>query len=113
MKPQFSLPTLPPQTNLETVPVLRALAVARANLGELKGTVKSLPNPGILTDSLFLQEALASSEIEDIVTTHDEAFQGSLFDNVGSVEAKEVIFGYPYVQLNSINAEFQCFRKAD
>lgn len=90
MKPQFSLPTLPPPTNLETVPVLRALAVARANLGELKGTVKSLPNPGILIDSLFLQEALASSEIENIVTTHDEAFQGSLFDNVGSVEAKEV-----------------------
>ena len=90
MSSQISLLPLPPQTNLETIPVLRALTAARANLGELKGTVKTLPNPKILIDSLFLQEALASSEIENIVTTHDEAFQGSLFDNVGSVEAKEV-----------------------
>ena len=90
MNSQISLLPLPPQTNLETVPVLRALAIAHAKLGELKGTVNALPNPRIPIDSLFLQEALASPEIENIVTTHDEAFQGELFDQVGSVETQEV-----------------------
>ncbi len=84
------LTALPPSTDLKTVPVLLALTNARGRLGELKGAASSLPNQSILIDSLLLQEALASSEIENIVTTQDEAFQVDLLTGVGSVEAKEV-----------------------
>ena len=92
MTSTYALTPFPPQMDLQTVPILRALAPARAALGELKGGVTSLPNPSILLNTLFLQEALASSEIENIVTTQDEVFQVDLFpDNYpGSAEAKEV-----------------------
>ncbi len=81
---------LPPAQQLNTIPVLTALADARSALGELRGTAKSLPNQSVVIDTLFLQEALASSEIENIVTTQDEAFRSGLFGNTGTVEAKEV-----------------------
>ena len=88
--PPNPLQPLPPPVELDTIPVLQALVKARASLGELKGTAKGLPNQGILLDSLFLQEALVSSEIENIVTTQDEAFRSRLFVGSGSIEAKEV-----------------------
>ena len=81
---------LPSAETVNTVPVLAALVDARGALGELRGTAKSLPNQAILLDTLFLQEALASSEIENIVTTQDEAFSADLLDGRGSPEAKEV-----------------------
>jgi Fic family protein len=65
----------------------------RANraLAELKGAAKSIPNQGILIDTLALQEAKASSEIENIVTTQDELFQADLFpDESASAATKEV-----------------------
>ena len=50
-----------------------------------------VPNQGILIDTLALQEAKASSEIENIVTTQDELFQAGLYpDGPGTVAAKEV-----------------------
>ena len=86
----YSLRELPPSVDLETAPVMKILADARGALGELKGTARGLPNQGILIDTLFLQEALASSKIENIVTTQDEAFQAGLYGDTGSPEAKEV-----------------------
>ncbi|MYB34022.1 MAG: Fic family protein, partial [Gammaproteobacteria bacterium] len=50
----------------------------------------SLPNQGILIDTLLLQEALASSEIENIVTTQDKVFQVGLSVGNVTIEAKEV-----------------------
>ena len=74
-----SLPVLPPPVDLETVPVLKALALANRALAELKGRASTIPNPAILIDTLSLQEAMASSEIENIVTTQDELFRAALF----------------------------------
>ena len=91
LKPSYILPDLPPPVDLETVPVLKALAEANRALAELKGRAATLPNPAILIDTLSLQEARASSEIENIVTTQDELFQADLFpDNPQSPDAKEV-----------------------
>ena len=70
--------------------MLKALIPARAALAELRGAVRGIPNPSILVDTLFLQEALASSEIENIATTEDEAFAANLFPDAGTLEAKEV-----------------------
>ena len=84
----YLLPPLPPPGALETVAVLREAARAHRQLAEIKGRAASMPNPGILIDTLSLQEALASSEIENIVTTQDEMFQATLFPEFGP--AKEV-----------------------
>ena len=91
LKPTYLIPTLPPGVDLETVPVLKALAAANRALAELKGRAATIPNQGILIDTLALQEAKASSEIENIVTTQNELFQAALFpQDPGSPAAKEV-----------------------
>ncbi|MBF2760411.1 MAG: Fic family protein [Ectothiorhodospiraceae bacterium AqS1] len=82
---------LPSAERITTIPVLEALGDARDALGQLRGVAQSLPNQGILINTLYLQEALASSEIENIVTTQDEAFRADLQLDIASPEAKEVV----------------------
>lgn len=91
LKSTYSLPVLPPPVPLETVPVLKALNRASRALADLKGQARTIPNQGILIDTLALQEAKASSEVENIVTTQDELFQADVFpDDPQSPAAKEV-----------------------
>jgi len=91
LKPTYMIPALPPPIDIETVRVLKALAKASRALADLKGQAKTIPNQGILIDTLALQEAKASSEIENIVTTQDEVFQADLFpDDPQFPTAKEV-----------------------
>lgn len=91
LKPSYAIRDLPPQADLETVAVLKALAKANRALAELKGRAATIPNQGILIDTLALQEAKASSEIENIVTTQDELFQTELqLEGPESAAAKEV-----------------------
>lgn len=75
----------------ETAPILLKLASASRQLAELKGVAASIPNQGILIQTLGLQEAKDSSAIENIVTTHDELFQDDLQTFPGSPAAKEVL----------------------
>lgn len=63
--------------DFETLPILKALNTATRALAEVKGRAPVIPNQGILIDTLSLQEAKESSEIENIVTTNDELFRGS------------------------------------
>lgn len=91
LKEEYEIPALPIEGLEETIPVLRALAKANRHLAEMKGSAKTIPNQTILITMLALQEAKASSEIENIVTTQDELFQaGVLPDNLGTANAKEV-----------------------
>ncbi len=91
LSPSYAFPALPPSVDLETVPVLKALAKANRALAELKGRAATIPNQGILIDTLALQEAKASSEIEKIVTTQDELFQADLhLEGPDSPAAKEI-----------------------
>lgn len=91
LKPSYRIPELPPKAALETVRVLKLAANAHRHLAELKGRCSSIPNAAILIDTLFMQEAKASSEIENIITTQEEVFQTSLFpENPASPAAKEV-----------------------
>lgn len=91
LKASYAIPQLPPPVDLETVPVLKALAKANRALAELKGRAATIPNQGILIDTLALQEAKASSEIENIVTTQDELLQADLqLEGPDSPTAKEV-----------------------
>lgn len=74
----------------DTVPILRKLAVAHRHLAELKGVAASMPNQSILINTLALREAKDSSEIENIVTTHDELFRETAHTVAGAPAAKEV-----------------------
>lgn len=74
----------------ETVVILKKVAAASRQLAELKGVAATIPNQGILIDTLFMQEAKESSAIENIVTTHDELFKQNLFPEIQNVAAKEV-----------------------
>lgn len=82
---------LPNTEQWETRTVLKKTAEAHRYLAELKGVAASMPNEAILINTLSLQEAKDSSEIENIITTHDELYKASLFeDAVASPAAKEV-----------------------
>ncbi|PSJ79943.1 Fic family protein [Neisseria iguanae] len=74
----YSIEQFPPSTSLESVAVLKKLTSAHRYLAELKGICRSIPNQAILINTLSLQEAKDSSEIENIITTHDELFRASL-----------------------------------
>jgi len=87
---EFKLPVLPPNAELETTKVLKQLVKAHKGLAELKGTAKTIPNETILIDTLTLQEAKDSSEIENIVTTHDDLYKENILIESKSNAAKEV-----------------------
>lgn len=59
----------------EVAAILKKLATASRNLAELKGVAGTIPNQGILINTLSLQEAKDSSAIENIITTHDELYR--------------------------------------
>lgn len=87
----FQLKYLPPQKEIETPAVLRQVAKAHRYLAELKGVAKTIPNEQILINMLSLQEAKASSEIENIVTTHDDLYRENIFIETKNPASKEVI----------------------
>src|SRR5690606_38817995 len=74
--PYNRLPHLPvSQSKIETIPILRQVAKSAIALAELKGLAHTLPNPSILLNAVILKEARASSEIENVITTHDKLYQ--------------------------------------
>ena len=93
-QPFNQLPDLPPKAELETARVLKATTRASRALAELKGRTHSIPNPTILLNTLALQEAKLSSEIENIFTTNDELYRGLSANGDGtdlSPHTKEVL----------------------
>ncbi|MFT6077589.1 MAG: Fic family protein, partial [Rickettsiales bacterium] len=82
----YKIPTLPPKQDLENKVILKKLTKAAQALAELKGVTAIIPNQDILLNTLSLQEAKASSEIENIVTTNDELYKNdSLTKNFSSL----------------------------
>lgn len=91
-KPYNDLPDLPPKADIETKIILKKIIAASRALSELKGAIKNLPNPMLFIDTINLQEAQASSAIENIITTQDELFQATITDKkIESLATKEVI----------------------
>lgn len=75
----------------ETPPILKAVASAGRALAELKGVVGTIPQEGILINTLTLQEAKDSSEVENIVTTHDQLYQRESSGEAVQPATKEVL----------------------
>ncbi len=75
----------------DTPAILKKLASSSRKLAELKGIAASIPNQGILINTLGMQEAKDSSEIENIVTTQDEIFKNEIMPEAfANPAAKEV-----------------------
>ena len=90
--PWDSMPELPPPVVLESRDILKACISARAELARVNALVKMLPNEEVLVQTLPLQEARQSSEIENIVTTNDELYRAMTSNNAQvSPAAKEVL----------------------
>lgn len=88
---KYEIPVLPLEKDLETKTILRQSISANRKLAELKGVVKTVPNPSILIRTLSLQEAKDSSAIESIITTHDELYKAEIgATSFNAPAAKEV-----------------------
>ncbi len=92
LKPFNDLPDLPPNADIETKLILKKVITASRALSELKGAITNLPNPLLFIDTINLQEAQASSAIENIITTQDALFKASIADKkIEDPATKEVI----------------------
>ena len=90
MMSEFIPNDLPLDIDIETKAILKKSILANKALAKLNGVAKIIPNQAILINSLILQEAKDSSEIENIITTHDELYQSSLDISNISHATKEV-----------------------
>ncbi|NTV51296.1 MAG: Fic family protein [Desulfobulbaceae bacterium] len=91
LKPYNDLPLLPPKAELETKAILKKAIAANKALAELKGAGDLIPNQAMLINSIPLQEAQASSEIENIVTTNEKLFQAAAVESASDPATKEVL----------------------
>jgi Fic family protein len=91
---QFDIPLLPPESDVETVSVLKQLAAAHRYLALVKGKCSTIPNESILINTLSLQEAKESSAIENIITTHDEVYKADVVDSFENDAAAEEVSRY-------------------
>ena len=77
--------------DLKTPRILEALNEASRSLAELKGYANSIPNQNILINAITINDAKESSEIENIVTTHDSIYKALTESGFRDESAKEVI----------------------
>jgi Fic family protein len=90
--PYNDLPLLPPKADIETKRILRKTISAGRSLAQLNGTLLNLPNPTLFLDTIYLQEAKASSEVENIITTNDELYKSLVADRkIENSATKEVL----------------------
>ena len=91
-RPHNDLPPLPPKAEIETREVLKRCVGARTALAELRMAGQLMTDQTVLINSIPILESKASSEIENIVTTHDALFrEASLFEADADPAAKEAL----------------------
>lgn len=87
--PWNDLPLLPIDQRLyKNTEILEQLGESKAALARLQGRSIAIPNQGLLINTISLQEAKASSQIENIFTTDDELYK-AYSEKSGEVDAKE------------------------
>lgn len=91
-KPYNDLPKLPPDIDIETKAILKQVNLSNKALAGLKEYSEIVPNKDILINAVVLKEAKDSSEIENIITTHDELYK-ALISNIKNIDSntKEVL----------------------
>lgn len=92
--PYNQLPLLPPPEEVIDNEVLLKWGLASRALAELNKNILRLPNPDMLVNTISLQEAKSSSEIENIFTTDDELYKAisdSVEEEKANPNTKEVL----------------------
>ena len=79
---------------LETKKVLLKTISASRALAQLNGAMINLPNPRLFLDTIHLQEAKASSEIENIITTNDDLYKSVVADKKFENAATKEVLSY-------------------
>ncbi|MDD3770171.1 MAG: Fic family protein [Sulfuricurvum sp.] len=110
--PYNDLPLLPPAVELETKTILKSAIAASRAIADLRGKAQQIPNQRMMIDSIVLQEARLSSEIENIVTTNDELYRAAAdMDGLFDSHTKEVLryrqaiwYGYEQIQKRPLSA---------
>lgn len=92
--PYNSLPLLPPEADLESKEILNKTITASRALAQLNGAIRNLPNPTLFLDTIHLQEAKASSEIENIITTNDDLYKAVVADKKFDNPATKEVISY-------------------
>ncbi len=94
-KPFNDLPLLPPSVEIENdIDILKKLVTASRELASVNSRVQRLPNPFMLVNTIALQEAQASTAIENIFTTEDELYKAvsdSVQEDKANIATKEVL----------------------
>jgi len=93
-KPYNDLPLLPPPNEVFDKEVLSGLVRATRALAKLSANILRLPNPNMLVNTISLQEAKSSSEIENIFTTEDELYKAisdKVRESAANPATKEVL----------------------
>lgn len=75
LQPYNELPLLPPNCDFDDVALLKLVNQANNSLFELKGIANVLPKEGILVSPFTIREAVASSGVENINTTVENALK--------------------------------------
>lgn len=90
----FDLPLLPPTLNFKHEEFFDILMRTRTELGELNGYSYALPNPLLLLSPAVIKESVASSNIENINTTMEEALQAQLFPEMEQKKPDKEVLRY-------------------
>ncbi len=94
-RPYNNLPLLPPPQGFESEPeILKKMVTASRALATVSGNMMRLPNPSMLVNTISLQEARTSTEIENIFTTNDELYKAisdSAVEEKANPATKEVL----------------------
>jgi len=125
--PYNHLPLLPPEEDIETKNILRKTISAGRALAQLNVTLINLPNPTLFLDTIYLQEAKASSEVENIITTNDELYKSLVADRKIEHSATKEVLNYkealwlgleqlktkPFITTNLCIKIVQCIKQND
>jgi Fic family protein len=123
--PYNDLPLLPPEADIETKNILLKTISAGRALAQLNGTLQNLPNPTLFLDTIYILEAKASSEVENIITTHDDLYQSLVADRKVENPATKEVLSYkeafwsgfeelktkPFITTNLCIKIVQCIKK--
>ncbi len=93
-KPYNTLPPLPPEADLDTNAIFRKTIAASRALAEFNGRVTNLPNPTLFIDTIHLQEAKASSEIENILTTNEDIYRTIVSEKKAIYSSSKEVLNY-------------------
>ncbi len=92
--PFNNLPDLPLSEEIIDKEILMKWGIASRALAELNRNIFRIPNPTMLVNTISLQEAKSSTEIENIFTTEDELYKAiseTIKEEFANASTKEVL----------------------